>query len=292
MPVSCGRSAEVTAVVTCFNYGRYLGDAVDSLLGQERGAPRVLVIDDGSTDPATNVALDALPVQVEVVRQANAGVCNARNAGLARVSTPRVIFLDADDRMPAGALARLAAALDADPAAGFAYGHHRFFDGWSGVWEMPPFDPLRLLDRHQIGPTALARVDMLRAIGGYDPEFAHFEDWELWLSALEAGWRGVRVDAVTFEYRRHGTSKHGADRRRYRSFRRQLKRKHAALFARRAELAGSSGLGPLGRAVYRCYWGPRPVPAAVEGALYRAFFSRRVGRGPRASGASSSSPGR
>jgi O-antigen biosynthesis protein len=267
-------TADVTAIIACFNYGAYLREAVESVLGQPGRVPHVIVVDDGSTDAATRAALDALPAHVEVLRQANAGVCAARNAGIARAATPYVLCLDADDRLAPGALPLLRAPLEADPALGFSYGWHRFFGAWSGTLRFPAYDPLRLLDRHQIGLTALARSEVFRDTGGFDPAFTLFEDWELWLNALAHGWRGVCVPAVTLEYRRHGASKLAADRRGYRAARRQLMAKHAPLYARRRELARGSPQGLLGRVVHRAYWGPRPLPAALEGALYRAWFAR------------------
>jgi glycosyltransferase involved in cell wall biosynthesis len=267
-------TSDVTVVIACFNYGAYLGDAVRSVLGQPGAAAHVIVVDDGSTDPGTHAVLDALPGGVELIRQDNAGVAAARNAGIARVATPLVLCLDADDRLAPGALAALRVPLEQDSEAGFSYGWHRFFGAWSGELRFPPYDPLRLLDRHQIGLSALTRVEVLRDTGGFDAAFARFEDWELWLSALEHGWRGVCVPAVTLEVRRHGASKLAADRRGYRAARRQIMAKHAGLYARRRELARDSTLGPVGRALHRAYWGPRPVPAALEGALYRAWFAR------------------
>jgi glycosyltransferase involved in cell wall biosynthesis len=265
---------EVTAVVTCFNYGRFLAESVGSLLGQDGGAPRVLVVDDGSTDPATHAALEALPSDVQVVRQENAGVARARNAGLALARTPLVLVLDADDRLAPGALGALGAALEEHPDAGFAYGDQRFFDGWDGVMRFPPYDPYRLLHRHLIGPTALMRRELVDDTGGYDPAFRWFEDWELWVNALAHGWRGVHVDQVTHEYRRHGGGKQIADRRRYRAMWRQLRRKHAGLYRDRPRFARESDLGPAGRLAYRAFWGPRPLPAAVEGAVQRRLFAR------------------
>lgn len=264
----------VAVVITCFNYGRFLEEAVTSVLTQE-GPPHVIVVDDGSTDPTTHAVLDALPAQVEVVRQANAGVSAARNAGIDRAYTPFVIVLDADDRLAAGAVAVLREALERHPEAGFAYGHQRFFGDWHGEMRFPPYDPLRLLDRHLIGPTALVRRELLTDVGGYDESFPLYEDWELWIAALAHGWHGVLADAVTHEYRRHGPSKLADDRRRYRELRRQLHDKHAGLYARRRELAERSSLGPGGRLVYRWFWGPRPMPAAVEQAVYALLWGRR-----------------
>lgn len=262
----------VAAVVACHDYGRFLEQAVASLLGQAGGAPEVVVVDDGSTDPLTLEVLERLPAGVRVLRQGNQGVAVARNAGIAATDAPLVLVLDADDRLAPGALAALRDALAARPEASFAYGHQRFLGELGGVMRFPPYDPLRLLDRHLIGPTALMRRPLLDDTGGYDPAFAEYEDWELWVAALEHGHRGVRVDAVTHEYRRHRGSKLGRDRRRYGAFRRQLRAKHGALFARRRELAAESDLGPAGRALYRLYWGPRPLPARLEELGQRIAF--------------------
>jgi glycosyltransferase involved in cell wall biosynthesis len=267
--------SDTTAVVACFNYGAYLREAVDSLLSQEDGPPHVVVVDDGSTDPSTHAALEAMPAEVELVRQANAGVVAARNAGLARVRTPFVLFLDADDRLAPGALAAMRSALEQHPDAGFAYGHQRFFGAWNTVMRFPEYDPLRLLDRHLIGLTALARRDVLEDTAGFDPAFEAFEDWELWLNALAHGHRGVRVDAVTLEYRRHGESKVGGDRRAYRRMRQALREKHSSLYASRRALTRESSLGAVGRLVYRFYWGPRPMPAGIERRVYDVLLKRR-----------------
>jgi hypothetical protein len=85
---------------------------------------------------------------------------------------------------------------------------------------------------------------------------------------------------VTFEYRRHGATMLSGARREYRHWYRRLRAKHAGLYARSRELARESDLGPAGRAVYRWYWGPRPVPARLEHALYAGIW----GRGKRAGG--------
>jgi glycosyltransferase involved in cell wall biosynthesis len=266
---SGSRGGEVTVVITCFNYGRFLGEAVTSALDQEGGAPRVVVVDDGSTERETIEALDRLPEEIEVVRQQRAGVGAARNAGLSRVETPYVLVLDADDRLTRDALLVLRERLERDPALGFAYGRMRFFGDWEGELRFPPYDAYALLYRHTIGLSALMRREVVDATGGFDPAFEHFEDWELWVNALAHGWRGAQVDAVTVEYRRHGGSKQGADRRRYRQMFQALRRKHASLYAARDELARDSRLGSFERLAYRLYWGPRPLPAGLEARLYR-----------------------
>jgi glycosyltransferase involved in cell wall biosynthesis len=273
---------DVTVVVTNHDYGRFLEEAVASALNQDDGPPRVVVVDDGSTDRQTLEILDGLQAAVQVHRQANAGVVAARNAGLALADTPYVLILDADDRLRPRALTALREPLDADPGLGFAYGITRFFGLWEGEMTMPPYDPYKLLYRHTIGATALMRRELVDAVGGFDPAFHGYEDWEFWLHALHAGWRGRRVEEITLEYRRHGSTKLRADRREYRHWYRRLREKHGALYARQSELARESGVSMLDRAIYRWWWGARPVPARAEHALHTLLWGVakwRRGRG-------------
>lgn len=262
---------DVTVVVTNFNYGRFLPEAVTSALEQAGGAPRVIVVDDGSTEPETETVLAGLPHAVEVVRQANTGIARARNAGFSRACTPYLLTLDADDRLAPDALDRLKPPLDADRRLGFTYGVMRYFGDWEGRLELPPYDPYKLLYRHMIGATALLRREVFEATGGFDPEFGGFEDWEFWLHALEQGWRGERVDAETLHYRKHGPSRSIA-RARYRTWWRLLRERRAPVYGRSGALARETAASPLTRLVYRWYWGPRPIPARLEQALYRRLW--------------------
>jgi glycosyltransferase involved in cell wall biosynthesis len=266
------RHDDVTVVVTNYNYGRYLEEAVASALDQRAGSPHVIVVDDGSTDPDTDEVLGRLPASVTIQRQPNAGLAAARNAGLRQATTPYLIVLDADDHLAPGALDALRAPLDADAELGFAYGITRFFGQWEGEMSMPPYDPYRLLYRHTIGSTCLMRRELFEQVGGFDPGFRGYEDWEFWLHALAHGWHGHRVEQVTFEYRRHGATMLSGARRDYRSWYRRLRAKHAPLYARRRELAQESALGPVGRAVYRWWWGARPMPARLEHVLHTVLW--------------------
>ena len=268
---------DITVVITCFDYGAFLGESVGSALSQTGGEPRVVVVDDGSTDQRTLAELDRLPRQVEVVRQANAGVAEARNVGLRRVQTPYALALDADDRLAPDALRWLRGPLRASPDLGFSYGIMRFFGAWEGVINMPPYDPYRLLYRHNIGSAALIRRELFEDVGGYDPAFSGYEDWEFWLHALARGWRGRRVEAVTLHYRRHGATRHLGARSRYRSTFRQLCHKHSALYARspRRRLGAESDLTGIGRLAYRWWWGWRPLPARVELTLQSLLWRTR-----------------
>jgi glycosyltransferase involved in cell wall biosynthesis len=269
---------DITIIVTCFNYGAFLAESVASALAQEGGQPRVIVVDDGSTDTHTLTELDRLPPQVELVRKANAGLAEARNTGLRHVQTPYAMVLDADDRLLPNALRRLRDPLEAEPTLGFSYGIMRFFGAWEGILKMPPYDPYRLLYRHNIGSVALTRRELLEDVGGYDPLFRGYEDWEFWLHALERGWRGRRIEAVTLLYRRHGPTMYAGARMQYREIFREIRRKHPTLYERaeRRRLHAESDLSSAGRLAYRWWWGWRPLPGRAELALQSILW--RAGR--------------
>jgi glycosyltransferase involved in cell wall biosynthesis len=255
-------ASDVTVVITSYNYGRWLREAVNSSL---REGAHVIVVDDGSSEP-----LPDLPAEVRVIRQENQGVARARNAGLSEVETPYVLVLDADDRIVPGTLEALRAELEANPKLGFAYGRMRFFGDWEGELRFPPYDPYALLYRHTIGLSALTRREVFERTGGFDPSFEQLEDWEHWVHALAYGWEGVQVDVVTVEYRRHEGSKHWIDRRSYRRVFRRLREKHKRLYRSRRP----TRLGPVSRAWYRWFWGFRPIPATLELALHRMRWGR------------------
>ncbi len=283
---SSKRLADVAIIIPHYNHAEFIGEAVASALAQEAGRPRVVVVDDGSTDPDVEAALDALPDEVTVIRQENAGVSVARNRGADETTEPYLIFLDSDDRMPPDAAGRLLDALEADPDSAYAYGKMRYFGAWSGEVDFPDFDPYKMLYRSIVGWLGLIRRTALEDVGGFDPSVLGFEDWNLMLAFLEHGYGAARVEEVVLEYRKHHeTSSLEAHRSNYHGFYRQLRRRHPDLYARADELAAGSDLTARGRMIYRTWWAWRPLPGAVEQALYRVAF--RAAARSRASSTSS-----
>ena len=269
------RHDDITVVIPCFNHGHFLLEAVESALGQQGGPPRVMVVDDGSTDGETQRVLSDLPDGVELIRQENSGVALARNTGFERSDTELVLQVDADDRLTPDALDVLRPPLESHPEVGYCYGQMKLIGAWSGVLRFPDFDPYILLHRSIAGAAlGLVRRACWEQAGGFDPAIAGYEDWDFCMSALERGWRGLQVPRVTYEYRKHEHSGEEEHRRQYRAVYRQLRAKHAALFARRSEFAAESDQGPLHRLVYRTYFAWRPLPARVEKALYGKLIFR------------------
>jgi hypothetical protein len=97
----------VSVVITCHNYGRFLGAAIESALAQRYPATEVLVVDDGSTDDSRDI-IARYAGQVVAVIKPHGGQGSAFNAGFLASRGDVVCFLDADDMLAPDAVARAA----------------------------------------------------------------------------------------------------------------------------------------------------------------------------------------
>src|SRR5215469_6419121 len=86
----------VSVVIVNHNYGRYLGECIDSVLAQTYRRIETIVVDDGSADNSLEV-LRSYSNRITVVSQSNQGPSAARNAGIARSTGEWIAFLDSDD---------------------------------------------------------------------------------------------------------------------------------------------------------------------------------------------------
>ena len=272
-------SPRVAVIIPCFNDGALVAAAVRSIAEDE--PVEVVVVDDGSTDPATAAALAGLRRDgVRVVRQLNGGLSSARNTAVAHTDAPYVFPLDSDDLLVAGALARLADVLDSSTAA-FAYGDYVMFGDQSGYHRAPPtFDRWSLTYRNELPVSALIRRSALREAGGWHLRHG-YEDWDLWLRFAGLGYEAAYVSGGPIYRRRlHGSRMLSGCRRRHGELYACLSVRHAELFARRAQLARESRPSMLRRLVYPLVFGRRRlVPLRAEAFAARAAWRLSSMRG-------------
>ena len=246
----------VTVAVACYNQGRFLGEAIESALGQTGARVEVVVVDDGSTDDTAAVA--ARYPEVRTVHQPNAGLSAARNTGAREARGAFVVFLDADDRLRPDAVAAGLACFREHPASAFVSGDHVRVraDGSFLVAHDPPApnaDPyLRLLRGNYVGMHAavMYRRDVLLAAGGFDPSLPACEDYDLYLR-LAREHPVAEHGAVVAEYRIHGENMSRDVGLMLPTVLRVLDRQGGAV---RGDPAREAALRD-GRAVWRAYYG-------------------------------------
>ena len=194
---------KISAIVTTYNYARFVQRAVDSVLDQTYPVAEVIVVDDGSTDNTREV-LAVYGDRIKYVHQANGGISSARNTGMRHASHPWVAFLDADDRWLPEKIARQVEVAEADPALDLVY---------TSLWLHTPGSEPKLhtaLAPHLLWPrfryinnitpsSVMVRRETLLGAGGFDETIKRCEDWEMWVR-LGPGLRCAAVEEPSVAY--------------------------------------------------------------------------------------------
>jgi Glycosyl transferase family 2 len=202
----------IAVVIPAWRQGRYLAGAIESALAQElNDGVGVVVVNDGCPEPETDrigqAFRDAHPDRVAYLRQPNGGVSAARNAGIrqafARWPQVETVFpLDADNLLGPQTLAKLSSLLEKHPEAAWASPALELFGAEEGEWSLPgPYLPYRQLFMNQCDTGSLIRRAVFADVE-YDESIRYgFEDWELFLRATLAGYRGFLAGPCGFRYR-------------------------------------------------------------------------------------------
>ena len=112
---------DLEAVITSYNQGNMILEAVQSICNQTLLPERIIVVDDGSTDQYSLDILNSikndvnLPVPITVYFQENQGVSAARNTGINKTQSSMVLILDGDDKLEAGYIENVSGLLSKSP---------------------------------------------------------------------------------------------------------------------------------------------------------------------------------
>jgi len=229
---------EVSIIIPCFNGGAYLPATLDSVAKQSFRDFEILVVDDGSTDPATLDLIDSLPPVIRRVRQANRGLPAARNAGMREAQGAFLLPLDCDDLLQPSFLEMGLELLRRHPEAAYAFSPIRLFGELSGTLKKS-YNPLAQLFLNQLPYCLLMRKEIWQAVGGYDESMrAGYEDWEFNIRLAAAGYHGVTLDEPLFAYRvRSGGMLNNHSRRHHAQLWNYIQGKHAGLYTWRSIMA-------------------------------------------------------
>jgi len=184
----------VSVVVPTFDGARFLPAMLAAVLGQTRRDLELIVVDDGSTDATPAILAEAArrDPRVRAVRQPRGGHTRATTHGLALARGDLYAHCDHDDVWEPTRLERGIDYLDAHPEVGVVGTWATVVDAADrpiGVTE-PPCDPADVAAAMRDGDavvnsTALARLALVRALGGHRQAFHQASDYDLWMRASE-----------------------------------------------------------------------------------------------------------
>lgn len=203
---------KVSVVIPTYNRGKYLGDAVRSVLAQSFIDFEVIVIDDGSTDDTDAVIKEIHDNRLIYERQANRGRSNARNHALRIARGAYITFLDSDDLYLPDKLQLQVSYLDNHPSVGMIYTSalcindlgvalsHSYEATVSGhiYNEIAFFTPVTITL-----PTVMVRREVFDRVGGFDEQMHRFEDTDMWRRIAKYYWIEA-IPEYTCALRTHG----------------------------------------------------------------------------------------
>ena len=119
---------KVSVVIPYYNAGRYIDEAVDSILAQTYHDYEIIIVNDGSTDPYSQEKLESYKhPSISVIHQENKKMSAARNTGIQAAKGEYILTLDADDRFSPTFLEKATAILDNSSQLGVVNCHHQTF---------------------------------------------------------------------------------------------------------------------------------------------------------------------
>jgi hypothetical protein len=122
----------VSILINNYNYGRFLGEAIDSALNQGYPNIEIIVVDDGSTDNSRDI-INTYTSRIVPVFKQNGGQASAFNTGFANSQGEIVCFLDSDDIFAPGKVAHVVQILTDHPEIGWCWDIERKFDDATGA---------------------------------------------------------------------------------------------------------------------------------------------------------------
>lgn len=212
----------VSVIIPCYNHGRFLADAVNSLIGgptclgehpgQTLQAFEIIIVNDGSTDESGAIA-DSLAdgwKGIRAIHQTNQGTAAAHNAGIRAASGRYITTMSADDMREAWGLEKLYRAAVETPRS-VTYDDIRIVkdNQRRNIWKMPTYNFEITVQKNQMHVGILFPKAAWADVGGYPEAMREGrEDWAFNIALGRKGWCGLHVEGEPgYLYRRHNANR-------------------------------------------------------------------------------------
>ncbi len=200
----------ISVVIPCFNYGRFVEEAVDSVLAQTFSDFEIIVVDGGSTDGDTTRLLQDLhkPKTQVYFRHSRHLVGDNRNFGIEHAKGKYICCLDADDKLKPTYLEKALFLLETYKYDLVSTAVQCFGES-DAVWQITSKPTLeQILSGNQFSTAAVFTKQFWTKAQGYHDwglgKDHVAEDWDLWLRMVALGARAINMPEPLMLYRVHG----------------------------------------------------------------------------------------
>lgn len=194
---------QIAIIVPCYNQGKFLQEALDSVLSQSLQDWELVIVDDGSSDNSATVAKSyvAKDSRIRYVYQENAGPSAARNKGVRLTSAPLIFFLDGDNLIHRELLSRGVMYIKSHNDCTLYYSRAQYFGTRDGEFVLNYTSYRDLLVSNSIDCACIVRREDFLRIGGFDEQMRGYEDWEFFIRLLYHNDRIFQDTKILFSYR-------------------------------------------------------------------------------------------
>lgn len=226
----------VSIVITTYNYGQYIKEAINSALEQTLPPCEIIVADDGSTDNTAEIVAE-YGDRVRYIRYEHKGICQLRNALLDEAKGEWLLFLDADDYLATDFIEQSFRDISTgDESLAIVYPDRTYFGANEFDVVSEEFSIEKMKHRNIIVMCSLVRLSAARRIG-FDLAFAEgLEDYDFFLGLINTGYKAKAQHKSHVFCRVHKRSRTAAIHKDiYRSNRlmRQIVDKYSSLFSKK-----------------------------------------------------------
>ena len=194
----------------CYNQGKYVREAIESVLHQTYKNIEIVCVNDASLDNSNDIIQNILSELnpdnfIYINHKENKGVITTRNEAIEIATGEYILPLDADDTIEPTYVEKAVNILDENPDVGIVYCWVNNFwkDSKSQISKWEDFDISKELFLNSIVNTSMYRKSDFLLVGGYKSYMNKgWEDWDLWLSIIEKGFKAHLIKEVLFNYRR------------------------------------------------------------------------------------------
>jgi len=177
----------VTVLITTYNCGEYISQAIKSVLKQTYKDFELLIIDDGSTDNTQEIIKRFRDERIRFIQSKHIGRSSALNLGLKEASNDLISFCDADDIIHPKKIEKQLSLIKNENDLIFT--DSAFFENDKILYELRIHNDLNTIKKKvalhgHLGPSVFFNKKFIIEKAGFNSELIAFEDYDLWLRIL------------------------------------------------------------------------------------------------------------
>lgn len=201
---------KVTVYMPNYNYGKYIKEAIDSVINQTYSNWELFIIDDGSTDNSLEIINEYKHhSKIKIIKQKNKGLNTTNNIAIRLSNSEYITRLDPDDYFDENFLLVLSKSLDKNQNYGLVYPDYYIVDKNKNIQNIHIHSKINssnsLKDSPAHGACTMFRKNILVNIGSYDEVFKCQDGYDIWLKFIRK-YNPLNINLPLFYYRQHSIS--------------------------------------------------------------------------------------